>query len=202
LRDTVKEHQLLSGFLGAVVGALIIAAATLLATSGGSSHESPTTTPSSRTAPASSHPIDEGATTTSSSGNTAGTSSSPEAHEANEIPQLASSYKGTGRNTMLNASGRLTLTNVTESSNGAIAGQVIWSDGLRGSGPFAGTVKGGNISFTSSIASPQECEDRCTSITYAGTLSANGTLAGTYVAYQTSGEAQRGTWELAPSTPE
>jgi hypothetical protein len=199
LRTIVKEHQLLSGFLGAVAGALIIAAATLLATSGESSHESPTITSSpaaasaSRTAPASSNPIDQAVTTTSSSGSTV---------ESSETTQLANSYRGVGRNTTLSDSGHLTLTNVTESSNGAIAGQVIWSNGLRGSGPFTGIVKGSNISFTSSIASPQECEDRCTSITYTGTLSSNGTLSGTYVAYQTSGEAQRGTWELAPSTPE
>jgi hypothetical protein len=197
---------LFSGFIGAVVGAVIIAAATFSATSGGSSRQPPATpstatTSSAGTAPSPSQP-NETPTTTSSAGNTIGTSSSPEAHDSSETTHLVSSYSGVGRNTTLKADGRLTLTNVTESSNGAIAGQVIWSDGLRGSGPFTGAVKGSDVSFTSTIASSQECEDRCTSISYTGTQSANGKLGGTYVAYQTSGEAQQGTWELAPSTPE
>jgi hypothetical protein len=179
----VKDHQLFSGFLGAIVGAVIIAAATLAGTSGGPSHQ----------------PATPSAGITSSSGNTIGTNSSP---ESSETTQLVNSYSGAGRNATLNATGRLTLANVTESSNGAITGQVIWSDGLRGSGPFNGTVKDNDILFTSTIASPQECEDRCTSIAYTGTVRVNGSLAGTYVAYQTSGKAQRGTWELAPSAPE
>jgi hypothetical protein len=116
--------------------------------------------------------------------------------------RLANGYGGDGNNTTLNATGHLILTNVTETSGGAIAGQVIWSDGLRGSGPFTGAVKGNSVSFTSAIGSPQECADRCTSITYTGTVNANGVLAGNYVAYQADGEPERGTWELAPSTGE
>lgn len=206
MRSFVKDHQLFSGLIGAVVSAVIVAAATLAAASGGSSRQPPTTpsagtASSSDTTPSPSRPT-ETPTTTSSSGDTIGTSSSSGARESSETTQLAHSYEGVGRNTTLNADGRLTLTNVTESSNDAIAGQVIWSDGLRGSGPFTGTVRGRAISFTSTIASPQECDNRCTSITYTGTVSVDGSLAGAYVAYQTSGEAQQGTWEVAPSAPE
>jgi hypothetical protein len=182
--------------MGAVVGAVIIAAATLSATNGGSSGQPPTTTSVGTTSSSGTAP-----SRTSTAGNASGTSSSAGAQDG-ETTRLVDAYSGGGRNTTLNGAGRLTLTNVTESSNGAITGQVIWSDGLRGSGPFTGTVQGHGISFTSTIASPQECEDRCTSIAYTGVVSLNGSLAGTYVAYQTTGEAQRGTWELAPSTDE
>ncbi|HEV2974516.1 MAG TPA: hypothetical protein VGX69_05910 [Solirubrobacteraceae bacterium] len=143
----------------------------------------------------------ETGTTTSSSGNTVGTTS-PETGEADTTARLASSFSGVGHSTTLNAAGRLTLANVTENGSGEIAGQVIWSDGLRGSGPFTGAVKGNDISFTSAITSPQECDDRCTSITYSGTVSANGTLAGTYIAYQTIGKPQLGTWALTLSASE
>jgi hypothetical protein len=195
------------GTVTAVLSAAILAGLGLPAFSEGSGRSTSTDTVSIGTSSspgAASTPSGadgEAGAATSSSGDTIGTTS-PEVGESGTAQQLASSYSGTGRNTTLNAAGRLILANVTENASGVIAGQVIWSDGLRGSGPFNGTVKGDAISFTSSITSPEECADRCTSITYIGTVSAGGTLSGNYVAYQTSGKPERGTWEVAPSIGE
>lgn len=186
------------GTVTAVLSAVILAGLGLQAFSAGSGSSASTGT-SSGTASTLSGPHGEAGTTTSSSGNKIGTTS-PEATESDKTAQLAGSYSGVGHNTTLNAAGRLTLANVTENGGGAITGQVIWSDGLRGSGPFTGTVKGRDISFTSAITSPQECDNRCTSITYTGTVSADGTLTGTYVAYQTVGKPERGSWELTASS--
>ncbi|HUB73183.1 MAG TPA: hypothetical protein VL979_03995 [Solirubrobacteraceae bacterium] len=190
------------GTLTAVLSAAIIAGLGLQAFSA-SPGGSTTTGTSSSSGTASILPGGgEAATTPSTSGNTVAATS----HEAGDNPdppaRIANNYGGGGDNTTLNATGHLVLTDITETSSGAIAGQAIWSDGLRGSGPFAGTIKGNSISFTSTIGSPRECADRCTSITYTGTVSTNGVLAGTYVAYQTDGKPERGAWELAPSTGE
>ncbi len=185
------------GTVTAVLSAVILAGLGLGAFTVGSG-SSASTVSSSGAASTLSGPAGVATTTTSSTRNTVGTTS-PAPSKSSTTAQLVDSYSDVGHNTTLNASGRLTLTNVTESGIGAITGQVIWSDGLRGSGPFSGTVKGRDISFTSAIASPQECDNRCTSITYTGTVSADGTLAGIYVAYQTSGKPERGSWELTPS---
>jgi hypothetical protein len=188
------------GTLTAVLSAAILAGLGLQAFSAGSGRSTSTGT----SPPATSLLLPgggEAAPTPSTSGNTIATTA-PEAGASDPTTRIANDYGGGGDNTTLNATGHLILTDITETSNGAIAGQAIWSDGLRGSGPFTGTVKGNSISFTSAIGSPQECADRCTSITYTGTVSATGVLAGTYVAYQTDGKPERGTWELAPSTGE
>jgi hypothetical protein len=107
--------------------------------------------------------------------------------------QLAFSYSGTAHNTTYNVTTALALTDVTEGAEGAVGGQLVVQPPLYGSGPFAGMLADGRLTFT---VTPGASTPGETSATFVGQLSASGGLSGTYTTY---GEGtQMGTWEVAP----
>jgi hypothetical protein len=113
----------------------------------------------------------------------------PTAPTSQSIPQLASSYQGTGHNITYNVTGSLTLSSITEDQQGNISGQVIWGSPLSGSGPFTGTVSSDHsINFTSN--------GEGFTITYTGTVSAQNTISGNY----STDTGQTGTWQVSATS--
>jgi hypothetical protein len=107
---------------------------------------------------------------------------------------LASSYSGTAHNLTYDVTSALALTEVAESANGTIVGQVVVQPPLYGSGPFLGSLSDGHLTFTETVTGSNPAGE--TSASFVGEVSADGRLAGTYV---THGEStQTGTWEVAP----
>jgi serine/threonine protein kinase len=106
-------------------------------------------------------------------------------------PHLASTYKGSIRNTTIGNTATLTLTSIVQNQQ-AISGNVVIGPGLSGSGPFTGTVMmDGSITFTDIPSDGSSA----TTITFMGSLQANGSLSGMY----TTNDYQQGTWQTISS---
>lgn len=104
---------------------------------------------------------------------------------------LASSYQGTGHNITVNITSNFALASVTEDQQGNISGNAIWTPPLYGSGPFTGKVYANSSLVFTSIAN----DGSGVTITFTGTLNANGSLSGNY----TVSSGQIGTWQVSPA---
>lgn len=108
-------------------------------------------------------------------------------------PALVSSYAGTVHNNTVNISSSLSLTSITEDSQGDISGSAFVGRPLAGSGPFTGTISiDRSIQFT---VTPNDNAGVST-IDFVGIVHADGSMSGTYTV---AGTGETGTWQVKPS---
>lgn len=120
------------------------------------------------------------------------------------VPRLVASYTGTEDNLTFKKSATLALSDVTETQNGAFTGvQTLGPQLEPPSVDVSGAVSGDTINFVSSPFTNIICKTGGCVLTYTGTISAQGTLSGTYTATNTdlTPAEQHGTWQLSPVCP-
>ena len=108
-------------------------------------------------------------------------------------PTLVSSYVGTVHNNTVNISSSLSLTSVTEDSQGNISGSAFVGRPLVGSGPFTGTI---GIDRTIQFTVTPNDNAGVSTIHFDGMVQANGSMSGTYTV---SGTGETGTWKVKTS---
>lgn len=116
------------------------------------------------------------------------------AHSA-AVGQLDSFYSLQLHNAVENVNAGGVLTGIKETPRGELSGQMIVEQPLYGGGPFTGTVVGTQVNFTVTSTVPNPCN--CVSLVFAGSVSPQGTMSGTYVGYTKSGYSENGVWKAS-----